>query len=41
MDVNQQERGYWNMCEGCFCEEAYNLYKTENPNYENELSELF
>lgn len=33
--------GHWNMCEGVYCEEAYNLYKVENPDDDSKLEELF
>lgn len=33
--------GSWNLCEGVYCEEAYNLYKVENPDDDSKLEELF
>ena len=33
--------GYWNLCEGRFCEEAYYEYKDKNPDDYSELEELF
>lgn len=33
--------GYWNLCEGCFCEETYKLYKEEHPDDTSELEDLF
>lgn len=33
--------GYWNLCEGCCCKEAYETYREENPDDTSELEELF
>ena len=33
--------GYWNLCEGQGCEEAYKYWKEENPDDDRTLEELF
>ena len=33
--------GYWNLCEGQYCEETYEEYRDKNPDDTSKLEELF